>query len=506
MFAKLTFGQKLAIWLGCALLIVIGGITAICFQMSKGAPKDMDKLIPKWARGFELKNEETWAKTEDFSSLQIEQNPKVAFWYKERGYARWWLRKYDGAIDDLSRAIELDPSDSATYGYRGQLYTYKKQYKLAVDDLTKAIELNPKSGRLYYFRGVAYDWLKDVDKAFADYDKAIELEYNLRKSHAAKANLHCRMKNFGNALTEYELAAKSPRKEEFDDTLCQLTRLYLFEEQYEKAKQSAEQWIEESHEDNAYRTLIAICKATGDSKKEKSCQNLHIDKLTERIAEDSETCALYGRRGDLYRAIGEIEKADKDYDRALELSDKDFEPSESYLKLGSRADICKKAGRLTQANKLYEEEIDLLSKEISIHPKEQELYIDRAFAYMNRRKYKAALADLERGKNSENSSTVKRAKFDILVAEKRYEEALQLLGKTEAMLSYRLHSQQARLFEKLGRHKDAIDAAKRAIDLDYSNPIAYYWLGKALIACGQEQEGEKRLQQATAFGYEPEED
>ncbi len=499
MFSKLSFGQKLAVWLGCAVMIVISGITAIYFQLSKSPPKDMDKLIPKWAHGFDLKHEETWAKTEDFSTIQIEQNPKAAFWYKERGYARWWLKKYDGAITDFTKAIALDPKDYTSFAYRGQLYSHRKQYKQAIDDLTKAIELNPKSGRYYYSRGIAYHWLDEVDKALADYDKAIEFGYDLRKSHSGKASLHGRMKNFEKAISEYEAAAKCPLRDEDDETLDRLTRLYVAEAQFENAKKSAEQWVEETHDNRAYRTLISICDATGDKEKAMIARNQFINKLSERIAEDSSNGASYEERASIYKELGDKTKADSDYNRALELCKTLGTP----LSLSQQARICKDAGRSDEAKELYAQEIASITNEISKKPDAQSLYLNRAFALINIGKYKAALQDLDKAKNSQNENAILHSKYDVAVAQGNYVQALELLKKSNKPMTYRLYSQQARLFERMGRHADAIDAAHKAMDLEKTNSFAYYWLGKALGSSGQLDESKIRLQQAKAYGYNP---
>ncbi|MBA3859639.1 MAG: hypothetical protein C0507_22255, partial [Cyanobacteria bacterium PR.3.49] len=216
MFSKLTFGQKLAAWLGMALLLMVGAFTAIYFQLSKNPPKDMDKLVPQWANLPSLHSEETYKKTEEFSSLQIEQNPKAAFWYKERGYARWWLEKHKEALADFSKAIELDPSDYHSYGYRGQLRSHLKEYKLAIEDLDKAIEMRPNEGRYYYNRGVAYDWLQDSKHALSDYKKALDLNYDHVKVHYAQGGVFIRLKKYDLALREYETASQGKVEENAD--------------------------------------------------------------------------------------------------------------------------------------------------------------------------------------------------------------------------------------------------------------------------------------------------
>lgn len=71
----------------------------------------------------------------------IELNPNSADAYKNRGYAKFDLGDYIGAIQDNNKAIELDPSDALAYYNRGNaklLLGYRKDGCL---DLSKAGEL-----------------------------------------------------------------------------------------------------------------------------------------------------------------------------------------------------------------------------------------------------------------------------------------------------------------------------------------------------------------------------
>ena len=53
-------------------------------------------------------------------------------------------KKYNTAVDDLSKAIELKPDLADAYIERGEVYTQVRRLPDAIADLTRAIELNPQ--------------------------------------------------------------------------------------------------------------------------------------------------------------------------------------------------------------------------------------------------------------------------------------------------------------------------------------------------------------------------
>ena len=72
--------------------------------------------------------------------------------------------------------IELEPNNSAAYVGRGAAYIYLKKYELAIKDLTRAVELNPNDSMAYYNRGICYQAIHNNEKAQADFVKSKSLE------------------------------------------------------------------------------------------------------------------------------------------------------------------------------------------------------------------------------------------------------------------------------------------------------------------------------------------
>jgi tetratricopeptide (TPR) repeat protein len=61
--------------------------------------------------------------------------------YNNRGISYHYTRRYDGALQDFSKAIELDRDYANAYYNRGNLYRSMGNKELAVADYQKACDL-----------------------------------------------------------------------------------------------------------------------------------------------------------------------------------------------------------------------------------------------------------------------------------------------------------------------------------------------------------------------------
>ena len=102
-------------------------------------------------------------------------SPSDAIDYYNRGYDKYDLKDYYGAIDDYSKAIELDPDFAYAYSNRGTAKKNLKDYYGAINDYSKVIELDPNYTDAYVNRGVAKESLGDLKGACADWRKAASL-------------------------------------------------------------------------------------------------------------------------------------------------------------------------------------------------------------------------------------------------------------------------------------------------------------------------------------------
>lgn len=113
-------------------------------------------------------------------SNEIIPNPGYFLNWHNRGIVKHQLGDYQGAIDDLTKAIELATDRALPYHNRGLARVKVKQYAAAVEDFTKAVELAP-TAQSFYDRGIARALMADYEKAVVDFERAGEMDPAFRE-------------------------------------------------------------------------------------------------------------------------------------------------------------------------------------------------------------------------------------------------------------------------------------------------------------------------------------
>jgi tetratricopeptide (TPR) repeat protein len=508
MFSKLTFGQKLGVWLGCAIFIVIGGITAICFQLSKSPPKDMDKLIPSWAHP-KFSSEDAWKASEKLFTAQIKKYPHRANLYRERGLIRWWLDRKDEAMSDFNKAIELDPKDYLCLSYRGQLHTHKNEYDDAIRDLDKAIELEKNDGSLYYQRGIAYHWKDKLSEAQKDYEKSLTFDYDKRRVHNALGRVLKKRKELDKAIFEFQESTKYPEESSSfssnandsaeESPFSDLIDLLIAKGRIREANDAANAWLNDtSKEESAYDYSASTARALGDSAGLADAQKKHIAYLDELIAQEPEEEDWRLSRARIYLDLNDRVKAMNDFEFVIEkLKKRKSAWINNWL-----ASVYEEAGQAAKAKDIYAQEIAAVEQKLKKKPGDMTLQKERAYSYLGMKDYASAIRCFTAIKNKENKSSVTNGLIDASLAVGDFQTALNEC-KTIPDKNTFYYSRLAEIYERLGRHADAVEAARKSIALEETTGSAYYWLGKALGALGQTEESKLRLQQSIAYDYNP---
>ncbi len=106
--------------------------------------------------------------------IAIQINPKNADFYLHRSELR---KTYEPeAIEDCNKAIEVDPNYAKAYRYRGYLKYDLEDFKGAIEDFNKADKIAPNDDAWYYDkRGSTKEFLNDYEGAIEEYIKAIKI-------------------------------------------------------------------------------------------------------------------------------------------------------------------------------------------------------------------------------------------------------------------------------------------------------------------------------------------
>ena len=108
----------------------------------------------------------------------IQDHPRHALAYNDRGFSRHKLGDEQGAIKDYDQAIQLNPRNVDAYYSRGVARYNLRDRQGAIQDYNEALRLNPNHANAYYNSGIARHYLGDKSGAV----KAFRQAANLYKS------------------------------------------------------------------------------------------------------------------------------------------------------------------------------------------------------------------------------------------------------------------------------------------------------------------------------------
>ena len=103
----------------------------------------------------------------------VSLEPSYAEAYLWRGLAKGELRDWDGAFDDLSRAVRLKPTAEA-FAFRGLMSMRGGNLMGARKDLDRSLAISKKQHRAWNFRGALNFMEGRIDAACADFAKGCD--------------------------------------------------------------------------------------------------------------------------------------------------------------------------------------------------------------------------------------------------------------------------------------------------------------------------------------------
>ena len=117
--------------------------------------------------------------------LQIDSTSSLAYW--QRAVCQAKINEFNASqgtnielksanvMGDLSEAIQQSPKNAYLYYNRGNLYAQRNDYQHAIDDYTRALKLEERLAEAWFNRGLAKIYVKRVNEGIEDLSKAGEL-------------------------------------------------------------------------------------------------------------------------------------------------------------------------------------------------------------------------------------------------------------------------------------------------------------------------------------------
>ncbi len=180
-------------------------------------------------------------------------------------------RYFDKAIGEYERVADLDPKKVATYETLGNLYIREGKSELAIQKFEKMISLNPENVEVYKTLGELYTKRRDFDRAEGMYKKALELS---PEDHALPIRLR-----------EIEAIHLSEMVKSYEASLKKDSKNKEIREKLEEAKRKS--------------------------------FDLEILNREEKLERDPQNLIVRFELGTLYRKKGEIDKALKEFQLAV---------------------------------------------------------------------------------------------------------------------------------------------------------------------------------------------
>lgn len=176
---------------------------------------------------------------------------------------------FDEALELLNKAAELYPDNQYIFVNRGNIYNnHFRDYEAAIADYNKTIEINNKFSWPYLNRAIAYGRLKRWDEAIVDYGRALEIDQNYASAYNGRAWSYCKIGKFEEALVDANKALQlKPNEANFFDTrAC----AYIGLKRYDEALADLNKAIKLSPEGWLYKNRAELYKLMGEEDKAKT--------------------------------------------------------------------------------------------------------------------------------------------------------------------------------------------------------------------------------------------
>jgi tetratricopeptide (TPR) repeat protein len=386
----------------------------------------------------------------------IRLNPDFSIGHYNLGVSYQNLARNDEAIVSFKEAVRLKPDDSYSYSRLGFSYNSLGRYQEAVEAYREAIRLNPYDPGTHNDLGVAYKYLGRHDEALEEYKVALRLD----SDNAL----------FRNNLTSLE-------KEIAQGTTIPLPQVGPWLQYYN---------LGDSHI-NGGRNEEAIAPLKEAIRLKPSYANAHsslglayinfgkyqeaISPLKEAIRLNPNDSYAYSNLGVVYNHMGKYQDAIVSLKEAIRLNPDD---SYSYNELGISYSYLNR----------FQKAIESHREAIRLNPNDSYAYSALGSVYLSQGKINAALgsakdADQIKPNDPDTLGLLGTIYWELDNPEKAMEVLEQAL-RSKAIPPYlviQINANLSEVYEKLGRHDDAIKAAKKALEIDYDDPFANFILG-----------------------------
>jgi tetratricopeptide (TPR) repeat protein len=139
-------------------------------------------------------------------------------WYYQRALVQKILKNYYQVLTDCKRILEHSPDHSSARWLNAVALVKTENYQIALINLDRHIDSYPQDANGYCYRGICYERLEKLPQALADFDRAIALQAHQSVFHHARGRTRQKLGDLKGALIDFNLTIdRKPRATVYDD-------------------------------------------------------------------------------------------------------------------------------------------------------------------------------------------------------------------------------------------------------------------------------------------------
>ncbi len=255
-------------------------------------------------------------------SRRIEQDPNDGEAYLERGKNYYWAGDTERALEDFDIAVELAQDEANARFYRALTYERLGRKEDAVAEYTTAIALDDTDWVSYLSRGELYEELGKYHQALNDYGEALEWGGE-QEALLSRGNLYEKLGRYQEAIEDYsEILEQDP---DADDIYNRRGLVFWKLGDQERAIEDYTQAISRTKGDAQVYLNNRAASYIDQGEYEKAFSDCEA-----AIQKAPEFANPYYHRGRGYAALGKLELAKQDFEKAISLRP-EYEEARSAL-------------------------------------------------------------------------------------------------------------------------------------------------------------------------------
>jgi tetratricopeptide (TPR) repeat protein len=265
-------------------------------------------IVATWVQIGFWKNNETLFR----HALQVTNNNDVA--HLNVGYALFDKGDVDSAIKHYREALQINPANPKAYINLGEAFETRKDTKTAIGYYLKGLELDPNNADAHTALGTLFAGVGNTDEAVKHFNEALKINHGYIEAHNNLGNLMLHIGNYDEAIKHYtEALSIDPHQAEIYNNLG---TAFIYKGDIKKAIESYQDSLREKPD---YAGAVNNLKNARINQKILAGLLVKTQGLVKSAPRNP---ALHTKLGDIYRHLGEFDKAVDQYNNAISIQPK----------------------------------------------------------------------------------------------------------------------------------------------------------------------------------------